>query len=168
VPEHLKYSDGRRAVVETLVELRDVLVDELANAGHSVAFNQKSGHLTIDRSVTASVAVARCLMQQDRFPRWSVARKVDRSLDLIVIARMDDANESILDYLVMPPARLQGIAIPIGMHNPANVNAKFIGTLDEVIEKIEKFKQYKDRRGRQPRKERRSQGEALIPSDRPR
>lgn len=118
VPEHLKYNDGRRAVVETLVEFREALVDELAGAGHSVAFSHEAGHLTVDRSVTASVAIARCHFQRDRFPRWSIGRKLDRSLDLIVAARMDEANLSVLDYLVVPPSRLPRSSIPGWMAEP--------------------------------------------------
>lgn len=146
VPEHLKYNDGRRAVVETLVEFREALVDELAGAGHSVAFSHEAGHLTVDRSVAVSVAIARCHFQRDRFPRWSIGRKLDRSLDLIVAARMDEANLSVLDYLVVPPSRLPRSSIPVGWQNPASVNDRFLETLDEVVVAIQKYARFKNQR----------------------
>jgi hypothetical protein len=131
-----------------------LLVDELASSGHSVAFNQHTGNLTIDGSVTLTVAVARCQVQRDRFPRWHIGRKINRSSDLVVVVRMDEGNVCVLDYLVVPPARLTGISIPVGMQNPANVYASFLGTVREVICAIEKFWVFKEQRTRKGRRKR--------------
>lgn len=148
VSSHLKYNDGRRAVTETLVEFRELLVDELVSSNHSVAFDRKTGHLTIDRSVTLTVAIARWQLGLERFPRWNVSRKLNRNCDLVVVVRMDEGNVSVLDYLIVPPARLPGISVPVGVQNPANVNAIFLGAVDEVISAIEKYRLFKERRTR--------------------
>jgi hypothetical protein len=54
----------------------------------------------------------------------------------MVVARMDEANESIFEYLVLPPAKLPGTSLPLSEKNPANVNAYCYDSLDDVIKII--------------------------------
>jgi hypothetical protein len=125
---------SKRAVIATIVEVREELVDELEAAGRSVIFNKKTRRvLTIDDVIAVSIVVARCHLQRGKFPRWAIGRPVDPSLDLIVVVRMDEANESIFEYLVLPPAKLPEVSLPLSEKNPANVIACCYETLTEVI-----------------------------------
>jgi hypothetical protein len=139
-PDSLKHQDGRRAVVATIVEVREELVDELETKGESVVFDRKTRVLTINDVTTVSIVVARCHLERGKFPRWAIGRPVNPSLDLLVVARMDEANESIFEYLVLPPAKLPGTSLPLSEKNPANVNAYCYDTLDDVTEIILRHK----------------------------
>jgi hypothetical protein len=68
-------------------------------------------------------------------------------------------DQEILDYFVLPPARLPGVSLSRGAQSPANINNRSHPTLDEVIEAIMRFKVFKarptgNRKNRGPRRKR--------------
>jgi hypothetical protein len=52
----------------------------------------------------------------------AIGRPVNHDADLVLVVRMDEANDCVLEYLVLPPTVLVGISLPLGERNPANVN----------------------------------------------
>ena len=53
---------------------------------------------------------------------------------------MDEANDGVLDYFLLPPGKLRGVSLPLGERNPANVLAYRHETFDEVIESLMRIK----------------------------
>lgn len=145
-PSSLKYQDGRRAVIETLVEVREEFVDELVALGHALTFDQKTSILTIDRSIKVAVVVARAHFEHAKSPRWAIGRPIDQNVDLVLVARMDEENRDIMSYLVLPPARLPNVWLLTGERTPGNVNDRQLATLEEAVEAVVRFKVYKARR----------------------
>lgn len=145
-PDSLKYQDGRRAVIETLVELREDFADELVALGHMLAFDQKTGIITIDRAIKIMIAVARANAARGKFPRWGIGRRINQSVDLVVVARMDEHNQEVMSYLVLPPARLTGAFLLLGERTPGNVNKDQLATLEEATEAVLRFKVFKAKR----------------------
>lgn len=139
-PNSLKYHDGRRAVIATLVELREEFADELVAFGHSLAFDQKTGLITIDRAVKVMIAVARANHDRGRFPRWGIRRRIDQRADLVVVARMDEDNCEVMSYVVLPPARLTSAFLLTGERTPGNINNSQLATLEEAVEAVLRFK----------------------------
>ncbi|WP_245318616.1 recombinase family protein [Bradyrhizobium sp. DOA1] len=142
-PDSLKFHDGRRAVIATLVELREEFADELVAFGHSLAFDQKTGLITIDRAVKVMIAVARANHDRGRFPRWGIRRRIDQRADLVVVARMDEDNREVMSYVVLPPARLTSSFLLTGEHTPGNINNSQLATLEEAVEAVLRFKAHK-------------------------
>lgn len=139
-PETLKYHDGRKAVVVTLVEFRSELVDALEDAGVAAALNNETGVLTLNGRTKVSIGIARCHLQRDRFPRWAIGRPVDQTANRVVVVRMDEANDGVLDYFLLPPNKLRGVSLLLGERNPANVLAYQHETFDEMIKALTRTK----------------------------
>jgi DNA invertase Pin-like site-specific DNA recombinase len=139
-PETLKYHDGRKGVIVTLVEFRSELVDALEAAGVAVALNSETGVLTLKGTTTVSIAIARCHLQRDRFPRWAIGRPVDQTVNRVVVVRMDEANDAVLDYFLLRPKKLRGVSLLLGERNPANVLAYRHETFDEMIDALMRAK----------------------------
>ncbi|WP_025036149.1 recombinase family protein [Bradyrhizobium sp. DOA9] len=139
-PDSLRYQDGRRAVIATLVEVREEFVDELVAFGHSLAFDPKTGLITIDRAVKVTIAVARASIARGKFPRWGLRRRIDPRADLVVVARMDEDNREVMSYVVLPPARLTGAFLLTGERTPGNINNSQLATLEEAVESVLRFK----------------------------
>ena len=150
-PPTLKHEDGRRAAAATMVEVRDEFVNELETAGCAVSYEETTKGLAINGLLSLSIFVARAHFQRDRFPRWCIGRPVDRRLDLAIVVRMDEANEAILEYYLLPPAKLRGATLLLGERNPANVTDYRLDTFEEVIEGVLHHVKAKSRHNRKPK-----------------
>jgi DNA invertase Pin-like site-specific DNA recombinase len=152
--ENLRYNDGRRAVTAVIVEVREEIVDRLETAGFSVAFDEVKGAVTIEGAAAVAIVVARChLVRDKKFPRWMIGRPVDPRNDLAIVVRMDEDNDGILEYYVLPPAKLHGTTLVLKEKHPANVSAYRCETLDDAITSIRrrtKIKPSRPRRSKRP------------------
>ena len=61
-----------------------------------------------------SIAIARCHLQRDRFLRWAIGRPIDETVDRAVVVRMDEANDEVLDYFVLPLKTLRRFSLLLG------------------------------------------------------
>jgi hypothetical protein len=59
--------------------------------------------LTLDQELTASLVLSRCLhTTQGGAPRWVVRFEESLRPDITIVARMDEANQAIMDYYLFP------------------------------------------------------------------
>ena len=55
-----------------------------------------------------SLLAARCFRVKNRWPRWTFFRRIKSNVNLIIAARMDEANANILDYFLLPTDKFAG------------------------------------------------------------
>lgn len=101
--------DARRSAVLTVRRLQADLTAEIQRSGVTANFVPPTTHrsraiVTINEVLTVSIYSARCQHHAAGKRRWYLRRKIGNEADLVLIARMDEANRNILDFHLMPSA----------------------------------------------------------------
>ncbi len=76
----------------------------IEQVGGHVHRNAKTGLLTINHELSASVVIARCTQTGAGAYRWNIRLETGLLPDITVVVRMDQANEAPLDYYLLPTA----------------------------------------------------------------
>ncbi len=79
-------------------------VDGIQQIGGHVQQDAKSGLLTINQEFSASVVIARSTQTVAGAYRWTIRLDTGLLPDITVVVRMDRANETPLDYYLLPTA----------------------------------------------------------------
>ena len=74
----------------------------IEQAGGSVKRNPATDLLTVNGEFTVSVVVVRCQTAQAGSLRWQIRFDVGLWPDITVAVRMDEPNQSALDYYLLP------------------------------------------------------------------
>ncbi len=89
----------------------------LAN-GASVELDSATGLLKINGDFTAMLVIARCqTLSSGRF-RWLIRLEQSQVLDLTIAARMNQDNEQILDYYLLPTGDELSAKLSLALENP--------------------------------------------------
>ena len=78
--------------------------DGIEQIGGHVQQDVKTGLLTINQEFSASVVIARCKQTGAGAYRWNIRLDTGLLPDITVVVRMDQANETPLDYYLLPTA----------------------------------------------------------------
>ena len=90
----------------TIASVAAELSTQIRMAGRSVDFDERTSTLTTNDAATVSIFVARSVRLPTGSLRWKIGRKIDRRSNLVVVARMKETNESILDYYLLPHSEI--------------------------------------------------------------
>jgi hypothetical protein len=74
---------------------------EVARRGGTTRMLERHSHLRINEEVTVTVCIGRTRPARPR-SRWRFDYKSRKRADILVIARIDDATDTIQDYVVLP------------------------------------------------------------------
>lgn len=80
------------------------IVGKIEQVGGLVQHENKSALLTINQEFSASVVIARCTQTDAGAYRWNIRLDTGLLPDITVVVRMDQANETPLDYYLLPTA----------------------------------------------------------------
>ena len=105
-------------------------IAEIEKLGGAVSQDPATDLLTVNGEFTASIVVARCRPTKSGSRRWKVRLDTGLAPDLTVALRMDDANEAILDYYLLPLPILDTNRIGLGEENGLMLDAFRFDTLD--------------------------------------
>ena len=126
--------------VEINRALRRIHADEVAAAiaeieGIGGAVDRDPGNdlLTVNGEFTASIVVARCRHTGSGSRRWKIRLDAGLAPDLTVVLRMDDVNEAILDYYLLPLALLETNRLGLAEENGLMMDAFRFDTLDRFF-----------------------------------
>lgn len=91
--------------------------------GGLVEQDTKTGLLTINQEFSASVVIARCTQTDAGAYRWNI--RLDTSLlpDITVVVRMDQANETPLDYYLLPTVDMTRSKLRLSESNGLSLDA---------------------------------------------
>ena len=108
-------------------------IDEIEELGGAVSQDPATDLLTVNGEFTTSIVVARCRHTKAGSRRWKVRLDTGLAPDLTVALRMDDVNEAILDYYLLPLAILDTNRIGLAEENGLMLDAFRFDTLDRFF-----------------------------------
>ncbi|SMX36752.1 Recombinase [Octadecabacter ascidiaceicola] len=97
-----RYIEINKRLRKIHAEIVEDTVHGIEHVGGDVQQDAKTGLLTINHEFSASVIIPRCKQTGTGAYRWNI--RLDTSLvpDITVVVRMDQANETPLDYYLLP------------------------------------------------------------------
>jgi hypothetical protein len=110
-----------------------ILAETMANIesiGGFVDLNTLTDVLTINDEFTVSIVIARCLRTTSGFLRWKIRFDTGLRPDLTVAVRMDESNENILDYYLLPSIDMSESKIRLAEENGIYLDAYRFDSLD--------------------------------------
>lgn len=108
-------------------------VTNIQNIGGQVDFDGMTDVLTINGEFTASIVIARCLRTPSGLLRWKIRFDTSLKPDLTIAVRMDESNEGILDYYVLPTIDMSEHKIRLCEDNGIHLDAYRFDTLDVLF-----------------------------------
>ena len=108
-------------------------ISEIEELGGGVTQDAATDLLTVNGEFTASIVVARCRHTKAGSRRWKVRLDTGLAPDLTVALRMDDVNEAILDYYLLPLSILDTNRIGLAEENGLMLDAFRFDTLDRFF-----------------------------------
>jgi hypothetical protein len=98
-------------------------VGGIEQVGGLVQQDTKTGLLTINQEFSASVAIARCTQTDAGAYRWNIRLDTGLLPDITVVARMDQANETPLDFYLLPTADMTLSKLRLSENNGLSLDA---------------------------------------------
>lgn len=129
------------AYVETNRALRSmfptILADAIANienVGGHVEINELTDILTVNGEFTVSVVFARCLRTSTGLLRWKLRLDTGLRPDITIAIRMDESNQTILDYYLLPSIDCCADKIRLASDNGIHLDAYRFDTLQSLFD----------------------------------
>jgi hypothetical protein len=103
-------------------------VTSIENGGASVELDALTDVLTVNGEFTASIVIARCARTSGGF-RWKVRLDTGLRPDVTVAIRMDEVNEAVLDYYLLPSIDMNKDRLKLAETNGLSLDAYRFETL---------------------------------------
>ncbi len=106
------------------------VIEKLRGHGATVFVDEETDLLHINGEITASLVISRCTQTEAGSLRWAV--RLDESLrpDITIAARMDEENEAIRDYYLLPALDMTWERVRLAEDNGVHLDAYRFPTLD--------------------------------------
>ena len=138
-PDAFQSFDARRAVTAKMLEVVTELTRKIQGLAISAKLDGASGRLSIGAGLTVSIALARCQRTLKGHLRWPIRRRIDAGADLVLAARMQEDNNSILDYYLMPRERVPRNGITFHQRRKHDLEPYRMRSLGDVARAIERY-----------------------------
>lgn len=129
-----RYIDDRAQLGELHSRILKVLDVEIRDRGGETDTEPTTGLMRINGELTASIVLCRCRTLKSGAHRWEIRVQENIAADVIIAARLNHANESVLDYFLFPRLALNRSSLLLGDHNPAELERYRFDTLDPLYE----------------------------------
>lgn len=117
---------GPRVVAEAIAGIE--------SAGGSVERDSETDLLTINGEFTASIILARCRATQAGTLRWHLRLDAGLAPDLAIAIRMDQPNQTALDYYLLPRIDVTMSRLRLAEDNGISLDAYRFETLDALFD----------------------------------
>jgi DNA invertase Pin-like site-specific DNA recombinase len=104
-------------------EIVQEVITTLAELGVTVARDPASELLTLDHELTVSVVLARCQRTEAGSLRWMLRFEESLRPDLTIAVRMDETNQAIKDYYLLPALDLHDAKLRLAENNHVLLDA---------------------------------------------
>ncbi|WP_424628843.1 recombinase family protein [Bradyrhizobium sp. SYSU BS000235] len=114
-------------------DIVSMALERIEGVGGEVTVNSINDILTINGEFTASIVLVRCCRMQSGGLRWKV--RFDTSLlpDITIVLRMNEANDSVMDYYLLPRIDLAENTFRLREDNSIQFDAYRFDTLDTLL-----------------------------------
>ena len=108
-------------------------VAAISQQGGAVSVNPRNDLLTVNHEFTASIVISRCVPLLSGGRRWNI--RIDASLrpDITVAIRMDQDNQTVLDYYLLPRSSLRPGCLRLREDNGLSLDGFRYETLDALF-----------------------------------
>ena len=125
-----RYIEINRALRRMHAEVVAEAIAAIEDIGGAVSRDPATDLLTVNDEFTASIAIARCQHTRAGSRRWKIRLDIGLAPDLTVALRMDDANDQVLDYYLLPLTALCTNRIRLAYENDLMLDAFRFETLE--------------------------------------
>jgi DNA invertase Pin-like site-specific DNA recombinase len=125
-----EYLETNRRLREMYPRVVEDVVARMAETGGTVVRDNETGLFAVNGEFTVSVIIARCQRTPAGAYRWNI--RLDRVLrpDITVAVRMDEVNESAMDYYLLPTVDMALPKLRLAEQNGIYFDAYRFDTLD--------------------------------------
>ena len=120
-------------------EIVQEVITRLAGIGVSVERDPNTELLILDHELTVSLVLSRCLRTEAGSSRWMLRFEEGLKPDLTIAVRMDETNEGIKDYYLLPAIDLTEAKMRLGENNHAMLDAYRFDDLEFFFEMAERI-----------------------------
>ena len=114
------------------------VVETLGYQSSSVEVDEETGLLLVNQEVLVSLVLARCATTSGGRKRWNIRLEHGLKSDLTIAARMDEANEDIRDYYLLPTLDMNLEKLHLAEENGAYLDTYRFDDLDFFYEMAER------------------------------
>ena len=115
-------------------ELVESVMGHMEEIGASVEPIGEGHRLLINGEISASILLTRCLKTATGANRWGIRLQHKPQPDLFIAVRMEESNEMIMDYYVLPRMDMAFEKLKIAEHNSIYLDMYRFETLEELYE----------------------------------
>jgi DNA invertase Pin-like site-specific DNA recombinase len=109
-------------------------INHIERVGGSIRQDPSAHQFIVNDEFTASIVIVRCLRTRAGFLRWKIRLDTSLQPDITIAIRMDEANENILDYYLLPRIDSMSSAFKLAEDNGVLLDAYRYETLDQLFD----------------------------------
>jgi DNA invertase Pin-like site-specific DNA recombinase len=109
-------------------------IANIERAGGSVRKDPASDLLIINDEFTASIVIVRCLRTPAGYLRWKIRLDTGLQPDITIAVRMDDYNQNVLDYYLLPRIDMTAVTLRLAEDNGVYLDTYRYETLEQLFE----------------------------------
>jgi hypothetical protein len=133
-----RYIEINRALREMHPAVVAATIKGIEDIGGSVEQDDATDILTINGEITASIVIVRCLITQAGSLRWHIRLDVGLKPDITVAVRMDQSNETVVDYYLLPSLDMTLPRLRLAECNGVSLDAYRFETLEGLFAMAER------------------------------
>jgi DNA invertase Pin-like site-specific DNA recombinase len=118
-----RYIEINKRLRRIHAEIVEGTVGEIEQVGGQVQHDTKTSLLTINHEFSASVVIARCTQTDAGAHRWNIRLDTGLLPDITVVVRMDQENETPLDYYLLPTTDMTLPKLRLSQSNGLSLDA---------------------------------------------
>jgi hypothetical protein len=115
-------------------------INKIKELGGKIQRDEKNSLLTVNDEFTVSVVVGRCWQTKTGATRWLIRIEASLSPDITVAMRMDSANQTPLDYYLLPLIDLESEKLRLSEDNGAYLDTYRFDDLEYFFGMAERVK----------------------------
>jgi hypothetical protein len=133
-----QYVQVNRALRALHPSVINAVIAGITEAGAHVEVGS-TGLLHVNDEFSASVAIARCQTTGAGSLRWHIHLDTGLSPDITIAARMDESNQNILDYYLLPSLDMDSARLRLSESNGVSLDCYRFDNLDYLFEMSERI-----------------------------
>lgn len=126
---NFEYIEINRRLRQVQPNLLGGIVQDLETAGASIEHNEQTNLLTINGLYSASMVLSRCRQTPTGSLRWLVRIGETTLADVVIVVRMDPANDQPSDYYLIPRLEIDWPKLLLHERNGAHIDTYRFDTL---------------------------------------
>jgi DNA invertase Pin-like site-specific DNA recombinase len=129
-----RYLEANRALRAMFPGVVAEIITNIKRMGGSVTDDDDPDLIAINDEFTASLVIVRCLRTPAGSLRWKIRLETSLQPDITIAARMDEANQKILDYYLLPRIDINFQILRLAEENGIHLDAYRYDALDQLFD----------------------------------